>query len=141
LHDREGKLTPGQEAGFLAVDRNQIRLCENLQETLIFEGLNRRAEINVGTEKKQVQNIVDSSGGSGGTACGPLTARGQRLRSKGAELSRGYGADCVSGSRRNEVDAQLRQCCAVYFGKLYLQQNFLGSDRAESQHVHDPWRI
>ena len=47
----------------------------------------------------------------------------------------------LRGAGRNEIDSQLRQGGAVHFGEFYLQQNFLGADRPEGKHVHDPRRI
>ena len=60
LHDRERELAAGEETGFLAVHRNQIRLGENLQKILRLERLDHRAEVDVGTEQEQVQDVVDA---------------------------------------------------------------------------------
>ena len=59
LHDGEGKLTTGEEAGFLAVDRDQIGLGQNLQQILGLQRFDHGAEVNVGAEQEQVQNIAD----------------------------------------------------------------------------------
>src|ERR1700730_10120077 len=102
LHNRKGELAACQETGFLAIHRNQIGLGENLQQTLVLESFNDGAEVNVWTEKKKIEDVVDGGGGRGG--CGCRSTRGQRLRPEGTVLSRGYGADGIRASSRNEVN-------------------------------------
>src|SRR5512140_290568 len=80
LDDGKGELTTCQEAGFLAIDRNQVGLGENLQETFIFKSRDGCAKIDVGTKEKKIQDIVDSCGGSCGY--GARTCR-RRLGARG----------------------------------------------------------
>src|SRR6266702_4686475 len=88
LHDGKGELTTCQEAGFLAIDRDQVRLGENLQETFIFKSLDGCAKIDVGTKEKKIQDIADGCSGSCGysarTRRRRLGARGQCLRTEAA---------------------------------------------------------
>jgi hypothetical protein len=52
LHDGERELAAGQEAGFLAVDRDQVGLGQNLQQVLGLQRFDDRAEINIGPERE-----------------------------------------------------------------------------------------
>src|ERR1700687_4974369 len=89
LHDGKWKLTSGEKAGFLAIDRNQIGLGENLQQILGGKSFDRGSEVNVRSKQKQVQNVIHGCAGTGGSGgagrrCG--RPRRQGLRTEAAEL-------------------------------------------------------
>ena len=63
LHDGEGKLTAGKKAGFLAIDRDQIGLGQDLKKVLGLKRLDDRAEMNIGLEQKEVENVVEGFSG------------------------------------------------------------------------------
>src|SRR5581483_6942646 len=59
LHHGERKFAAGQEACFLAIDCNQVRLSQNLQQILLLQGLDHRTQVNIRTEQKNVQHIIE----------------------------------------------------------------------------------
>src|SRR4029077_20455545 len=80
LDQRKWKLTASQETGFFTVDRDQIRLGQDLKQVLGLPCLNNGSEVNIRPEKKKVQYVIDRFG-----ACG-LT---YLLRSESSELTCG----------------------------------------------------
>src|SRR5690242_9123966 len=76
LNDGKGKLASGQKASFLAIDSDQVGLGQDLQETLVFQGLDHRPEIDIRTKDEQVQDIADRlAAGGGGAAAATGAAR------------------------------------------------------------------
>ena len=59
LHDGIGILTAGEEARFLAVLRDQVRLGQALKQALAFERLDDGAELFFGVEEEQVQEVAE----------------------------------------------------------------------------------
>ena len=59
LHDRIGILAAGEEAGFLAVGRDQVRLGQALEEALVLQRLDRAAEAFLGVEDEQVEEVAE----------------------------------------------------------------------------------
>src|ERR1700728_66600 len=140
LHDGKRELTPGQKAGFLAVDGNQVGFGEDLQQILGFKSFNGGSEINIGPKEKKIEDIIEGGRGRGGG--GPAICAGsQGLRAESAELPGRRGADRIRASRGNEVDPELREDGTVHFRELYLQQNFLRSDWPEGEHIYNFGRI
>ena len=82
-------LTSGEKAGFLAVDRDQIGLGENLQQILGGESFNRGSQVNVRSKQKQVQNVVDGCAWTRGDSARSARGRSWRqgLRTEAAELA------------------------------------------------------
>ena len=62
LNHGEGKLAAGQKLSFLAVDRDQIRLGQDLQQVFLLERLDDRAEVDVAAKKKEVERVADANG-------------------------------------------------------------------------------
>src|SRR6266853_3362919 len=60
LDQRKWKLTASQETGFFTVDRDQIRLSQDLKQVLRLQCLNNGSEVNIRPEKKKVQNVINS---------------------------------------------------------------------------------
>ncbi len=87
LDDREGKLTASEEAGFLAIDRDQIRLSQDLKKVALLQGLDDATEVHVGVEEKQVQQVGDAGlageAAAGGSRSGAGAADGVGERAGG----------------------------------------------------------
>ena len=60
LHDGIGILAAGQEAGFLAVLGNQVRLGEALEEALGLQRLDDAAQVVLAVEEEQVQEVAEA---------------------------------------------------------------------------------
>ena len=54
-----GILAAGEEARLLAVLRNQVRFGEALEEALVLERLDRGAEVVLGVEEEQVEEVAE----------------------------------------------------------------------------------
>src|SRR5258707_8077619 len=121
LDQRKWKLTASQETGFFTVDRDQIRLGQDLQQVLRLQGLNNGSEVNIRPEEKKVQNVIDSFGGCGA---------GDLLSSESSELTCGGCANGIGGAGGDEISAQRCKCAAVNLGELHLKQHLLGADGA-----------
>ena len=57
LQDRIREFAAGQEAGLLAVDRQHVRLGEDLEEAASLQGLDGGAEIEIGPEQEEVESV------------------------------------------------------------------------------------
>src|SRR5207247_5667877 len=57
-NDRERKFSSGKETGFASADRNEIGFRQNLQKILVLKQTQRRSEIKIGPEGKQVQQVT-----------------------------------------------------------------------------------
>ena len=57
LHNRIGKLAASQEARRLTTDGQQVGFGQNLQNLFLLEILNGRAQVNIRTEQKDVQQV------------------------------------------------------------------------------------
>src|SRR5207247_10243222 len=55
---RERKFSSGKETGFASADSNEIGFRENLQKILVLKQTQRRSEIKIGPEGKQVQQVT-----------------------------------------------------------------------------------
>jgi len=53
-----GNCPPARKAGFLAADSDQIRLGKNLQQVVVLQRADRRANVKVRAEHEQVQQIA-----------------------------------------------------------------------------------
>ena len=60
LHDGTGNCAADQEIGFLAVGGHQVRLGQNLEDGLVLQGLDERAQVQLGIEREQVQRLGDA---------------------------------------------------------------------------------
>ena len=75
LHDRHRKLAAGEKARLLAVVGDQVRLGERLEQALLLERLDDRAEAFLAVEEEEVQEIAEdeppsfSSSKSGAENC------------------------------------------------------------------------
>src|ERR1039458_3195176 len=59
---RERKTAAGEETGVLALEREQIRLGENLQQILFLQSLDRRADVEIRDEREEVEQIGEVDG-------------------------------------------------------------------------------
>src|SRR5262249_38161897 len=100
-HNWEGELATGEEAGFLAVDGDQVGLGKDLQKIFTLQRLNDRSEVNIGTEQEQVQNVVDVLIDREWVDL--TNRRADLLRAKSAELAGGGSSDCVGDSGGKQV--------------------------------------
>jgi len=57
LDQGKRKLASSQETGLFTVDRDQIRLGQDLKQVLRLQCLNHGSEVNIRPEKKKVQNV------------------------------------------------------------------------------------
>src|SRR6267143_3398444 len=126
LDQRKWKLAASQETGFFTVDRDQIRLGQDLKQVLRLQCLNNGSEVNIRPEKKKVQNVIDSF-----AACG-LT---YLLSSESSELTRGGCPNRICSASGDEISAQLCKCAAVYLGEFHLKQNLLSAHRAKGKYI------
>src|SRR5262245_4398251 len=55
--DRKRKFASSQKARLTATDRDQIRLCQNLEHVVVLQQFQRRTDIDVRTKRKQVQEV------------------------------------------------------------------------------------
>ena len=58
----EGERAAGQEAGVLAFQRDQVRLGQNLQQVPFLQGLDGGADVQVGPEGEEVQQVGEVDG-------------------------------------------------------------------------------
>src|SRR5208282_662027 len=134
LRHGKGEFAAGQEAGFLAIDRDQGGLGQNLQEILRLERLDHRTQMDLRVEEEHVE-YVRYRRGSGEWGTRSLIGDGP-YAGDSAELAGGGGADGVSGAGRKQVEARLGEGGAVHFSKLDFEKHFFRPDGAEGQHVH-----
>ena len=59
LHDRNRELAAGEEAGFLAVDRDEVRFGQALEQPLVLQRLNDGAEAGLVVEDEEVQEVAE----------------------------------------------------------------------------------
>src|SRR5215467_3192516 len=59
LYEGEGKFSAGQKARFFSVDGNQIWLGQNLQQVLLLERLDYRANRNIGSADEYIEKVAD----------------------------------------------------------------------------------
>ena len=59
LHDRNRELAAGEEAGFLAVDRDQVRFGQALEEPFALQRADGGAEAVLAAEDEQVQKVAE----------------------------------------------------------------------------------
>ena len=126
MEQRKWKLAASQETGFFTVDRDQIRLGQDLKQVLRLQCLNNGSEVNIRPEKKEVQNVIDSFG-----ACG-LT---YLLSSESSELTCGDCPNRIRNASGDEISAQLCKCAAVDLGEFHLKQNLLSAHRAKRKYI------
>src|SRR5262245_18225321 len=62
LNHWERKLSTSQESGFLSIQSHEVRLRQNLEHRLLFEGLDRHGEVQIGPEQENIQNVTQSEG-------------------------------------------------------------------------------
>src|SRR5947208_12214953 len=147
LHYREGELTAREKAGLLAVNRDKVRLRQNLKKILGLESLDNHPEIDVGAKQKKIQRVVDvDTRRSSGSGRGSRTARSCRCAGgcgdlEPSELSSRKRTGRISRSGGEEIDPELRYGGSIHFGELYFQQDLLGSYRPEGQDIDDILRI
>ena len=55
----KGEFATRQEARLFAVDCDQVRLCQNLQQVLGLQGFDHGAYVSVGTKEKDIQHVAD----------------------------------------------------------------------------------
>ncbi len=105
LHHGEGEFSSGEEAGFFAIDGDEIGLGENLQQVLRLERFDYGAEMNLRVKEKLVEDIrygrgigkwTERSGIADGTLAGDS-----------AELAGGGAADGVAGACREQIETDL----------------------------------
>ena len=135
LHDGKRELPSGEKTGLFPVDRDQVRLGEYLQKVLGLKSLDDCAEVNVGTEEEQIENIVDRLIRLDRTTLSRALLN--LLLPEAAELSSRTGADEVSRTRGNKVCAHLGESRAVDFREFYLEQNLLRTDGSKGQYIHN----
>src|SRR5207302_67668 len=147
LNDGKGELPAGKKTGFFAVDRDQIRLGQNLEQVLGLERLNHGANIEISASDKDIQEIADVDGGWCGGGCrGARTARGGSgggsvMDGDGSELP---GLDCayrVALPGIKQIEAVLQNRGAVDFSELHLEQDFLRAFRPKGQNIDNVLRI
>ena len=138
--DGEGERAAGQEAGFLAFERNQVRLGQDLQQVLVLQCLDGRAD---------VRDPDDRRTGSTGPRNLPWSSRKIAvLKLKLAEAGRlellVVASPSVVPLRLKKLNPTLRERHAIDAGELHLQQNLprLGRGRnlQEIDHCLGPRR-
>ena len=130
LDDRNRNLAAGEEAGFLAVVGDQVRLGEALEEPARLQRLDDGADALLALEEEQVQEIAEDQVDRVGSALALLEAGRRELlrRRSGRALSR----------RDEEAGAELGQRAAIDLGESHLQHDLLALLAAgELQHVDD----
>src|SRR5208283_4817480 len=124
LRDGKGKFSSGEETGFLAIDRDQVGLGQNLQKILCLESLNHRAQVDLRVKEEQVEQVRYRRG------------RGRSSGNRGTRAANRAG-DGVASAVGKQIEAQLGQSGTIHFRKLDFQKHFLCPDWAKGQHVHD----
>ena len=127
LNDGKGELPAGKKTGFFAVDRDQIRLGQNLEQVLGLERLNHGANIEISASDKDIQEIADVDGGCRRGSCsrGRAAAGGSR----GGRVVDGHGSELPGLDRAyrvalacvKQIEAVLQNGGAVDFSKLHLE--------------------
>src|SRR5438552_7879946 len=79
LHDGKGKFASGKEARRFPAYRHEIGLRQDLQNVLGLEVPDRRAQVQVRTEKENIEQIVDGKRDAGRGRC----RKGARARARG----------------------------------------------------------
>src|SRR5262249_37459138 len=133
-----------EEAGLLAVDGDEIWLGKNLEQILGLKRFDDGAEIDIWAEEKKIENIADGlcAGVGRRSAIKRSRLRGLKIyRTEATELSGADSTDGVARAVGEEVHTELCDRAAIYFGEFHLQQDFLGSDRAEGEHINDFRRV
>src|SRR5580700_9652979 len=139
LHNGEGKLAAGEEAGFLAVDGDEVGLGQDLEKVLGLERLDHGAQVNIGLKQKQIKNVAE--GLSGRERRTLSLGLGDAWRGEAAVLAGGCGSEQVAGAGRKNVGAELGKCGSVNLGKLDFEQDFLSAHGTESEHIDHVLRI
>src|SRR2546422_150014 len=138
---RERKFSSGKETGFASADRNEIGFGENLQKILVLKQTQRRSEIKIGPEGKQVQQVTyaDSFVAQLLLAVGSLGEL-QLADSRKLELLRCCRAD-ESVIDAEEVYPELAESRAVHRSELHLQHHLPVIRRRRLNQVHNRLRV
>ena len=59
LNNGKGKFAAGKKRGLLPIQRHQVWLRQNLQDTLLLQCLNHSPEMNIEPEEKNIQYVVN----------------------------------------------------------------------------------
>ncbi len=68
LNYGEGKFAASEEAGFLAIECDEVGLGKNLKEVFRLQGLDDGAEIDLRIKEEEVKEVADGGGGGGDSA-------------------------------------------------------------------------
>src|SRR5712691_1881039 len=127
----------GQEARIRALDHDQVRLSQNLQQVLLLQRLDGSSEVQIRAEDEKVQQIGEIEVGITQLLVLELELGKERRLEL---LCRGF-AEC-GGVAAEQVHAKLRQRGAVDASELHLQQNLARIGfRRHLDHVHYFFRV
>ena len=116
--DRIRILAAGEEAGFLAVGGDQVRLGQALEQPLRLERLHHRADVVLGVEQEHVQEVAERQ-----AAALPRIEVG-----RGELLRRGAAEPVVLVAVGDERGAELLQRVAAHLGEADAQHHLVRGD-------------
>ena len=125
LHNGEGKFTSCQKACFFAIDRDQVGFSQDLQQILLLQCFNDRADVDVRASHKNIEKVADIYRGRryrrGGDAPGCTCGRCRASGCNAPKLPCLGLCNSVPQSWGKEIDPKLSRRRAIHFRELHFK--------------------